>query len=133
MRSIKLFAVGVFIILSSCKKAQVSTANFYVAFKATLTGASETPANPSAATGTALATYNQNTKILLINITYSGVTATAAHIHKGTVAVAGAIIFPFTSLASPINYTSVALDETPEADLLANLYYVNIHSAAYPN
>ena len=133
MRSIKLFAVGVFIIFSSCKKTQVSTANFYVAFKATLTGASETPANASAATGTALATYNQNTRILLINVTYSGVTATAGHVHKGAVGVAGAIVFPFSSLTSPINYTRIALDATQEADLLANLYYVNIHSAAYPN
>jgi hypothetical protein len=60
-------------------------------------------------------------------------TATASHIHKGAVGVSGDVIFGFTPpITSPISYTSVALDATQEADLNANLYYVNIHSTAFP-
>lgn len=131
MRSIKFLAL-VSMLIISCKKTTVNTQNFYVAFKATLNGASETPANSSAATGTASATYNLNTRVLLVNVTYTGLTATMAHIHKGAVGVGGGIIFTITNLASPIN-TSFTLDAAQEADLLANLYYVNIHSAAYIN
>ncbi len=123
----------VVITITSCSKPQVSTQNYYVAFKATLNGASETPVNPSAASGTATATYNKNTRILNINVTYTGITATLAHIHKGAVGVAGGTVFTFPKLTSPIYYTSTELDATQETDLLANLYYVNIHSAAYPN
>ena len=66
-------------------------------------------------------------------VNYSGVTATNSHIHKGAAGVSGGVVFGFTSpITSPVNYTSVALDAAQEADLNANLYYVNIHSAAFP-
>ncbi|MDQ6755517.1 MAG: CHRD domain-containing protein [Bacteroidota bacterium] len=133
MSSFKVVFVFVIFLAISCKKATISEANYYFAFSATLKGSNETPPNNSTASGTASATYNINTKILKINVTYSGLTATAAHIHKGAVGVSGPVIFPFTGFASPINYTSVALDSTKEADLMANLFYVNIHSIAFPN
>jgi hypothetical protein len=75
---------------------------------------------------------NTTTKIFTVTVTYTGVTATASHIHKGAIGVARPIIFPFTNIASPITYTSAALDATMEADLMANLYYANVHSAAFP-
>ncbi len=104
-----------------------------VRFSATINGANESSPNPSTATGSATATFNKDTKILTVNVTYSGVTATAAHIHKGAVGVSGGVIFGFSSpVTSPINYISPALDAGQEADLMANLYYVNIHSTAYP-
>jgi len=132
MRALKLFSLAI-IILTSCGKTSVQTNNYFVAFSATLNGASEVPANVSAAKGTASAVYNKSTGILTVNVTWSGLTATAAHIHTGAVGVSGAIIFTFPNLTSPINYTSVALTGVQESDLLANLYYVDIHSAAYPN
>jgi hypothetical protein len=101
-------------------------------FKAVINGAVETPANASTATGTATLTFNNDTKIFNIVVQYSGVNATMAHIHKGEVGVAGSVIFGFDNPASPINYTSPVLDATQEADLMANLYYVNIHSAQFP-
>jgi hypothetical protein len=111
-----------------------------VAFAATVNGASEVPANSSTATGSSTATYNTDTKILTntdtkiltVTTTYSGLTPIAGHIHKGAVGVSGGVIFPFTNLSSPINYTSPPLDAAQEADLMANLYYVNLHSATYP-
>ncbi len=104
-----------------------------VVFKATINGVSEVPVNTSVAVGTATLTFNKDTKIFTLVVNYSGVNATASHIHKGAAGVSGGVVFGFTSpITSPINYTSVALDATQETDLMANLYYVNIHSAAFP-
>ena len=114
----------------SCKKDDAESNT--VTYTATLKGTSEVPSNASAATGMANFTYNKTTYALSGTVTFSGITPTGAHIHKGAVGVAGGVIFPLTPLVSPINFTSVVLDATQRADLLANLYYVNIHSAAFP-
>jgi hypothetical protein len=103
-----------------------------VTFLATLNGASEETPTGSSATGTATLTFNTTTKIFTITVTHSIAAPTNGHIHKGAVGASGPPVFPFTSFASPITYTSVALDATQEADLNANLYYVNIHTAAFP-
>lgn len=125
-----IFLAGVLITAGSCKKDDPDP---NVIFLATINGASEVPVNASTATGTANLTFNKDTKIFSIVTNFSGVTATNAHIHKGALGVSGGVVFGFTSpITSPINYTSVALDATQEADLNANLYYVNIHSTAFP-
>ncbi len=100
-------------------------------FSATLNGAAEVPATPSTATGSATATYNDNTNILTVTTTYTGMTVSAAHIHKGAVGVAGDVVFPITDLLSPMVLTTTALTAEQEADLKANLYYINLHSATY--
>ena len=122
------------VIFNACNKDDNNSTPTITNFSGTLSGANETPPNSSAATGTADFSYNSDTKILSGTVTYSGITPVAAHIHKGAVGEAGAVIFPLgeTSLASPISFTSVPLDATQEADLMNNLYYVNIHSTAYP-
>ena len=131
--NMKLLLAGIFsVFIFSCNKSETSPDINHVAFSATLKGSSETPPNASLASGTASSVYNTQTRVLLINVTYSGLTATAAHIHKGAPGVSGPVIFGFTSITLPINYTTVAFDSTMEADLMSNLYYVNIHSAAYP-
>ena len=126
-----LFFCGAFI---SCDKGKdpAPVVNPYIIFTATLNGASEVPATPSIATGSATLNFNTTTKIFSVTVTYSGFTATAAHIHKGPTNIAGPVVFGFSSPTSPINYTSVALDATQEADLMTNQYYVNVHSAVYP-
>ena|SRR5687767_4185783 len=131
-RLIKLLSIALltFFVISCDKDDDAPNPN--VAFTATLNGASESSPNNSTATGSSTATFNKDTKILTITTTYSGLTATAGHIHKGAVGVAGGVVFPFTNLTSPINLTTPPLDATQEADLMANLYYVNIHSAAFP-
>lgn len=103
-----------------------------VTFAATLNGASEESPNASTATGTATLTFNTTTKIFTITVTHTVAAPTNGHIHKGAVGVSGPVVFPFASFASPITYTSVALDAAQEADLNANLNYVNIHTAAFP-
>lgn len=117
----------------SCKKDDTTpTPNPNITFLATLNGANEVPANASTATGSATLTFNTSTKILTITVTHTVGTPTAGHIHKAAAGTNGGVIFGFTSPVSPINYTSIALDAAQEADLNANLYYVNIHTAAFP-
>lgn len=104
-------------------------------YTATMNGSNEVPSNSSTATGSATASYNSETKILTTTVTYTGLTVTAAHIHKGAVGVSGNVIFPFTgALTSPINFTSAAaLTAEQQSDLNAGLYYVNLHTAAFVN
>ena len=134
LRFIKLLPLVFLItVAASCKKDSTSTtppAN--VNFAATLSGASETPSNASAATGSATGVYNPTTKILTVTIAYSGITVTVAHLHKGAVGVSGPPEFPLAVTASPISFTSSALSTTDETDLLENKYYVNLHSSAFP-
>jgi hypothetical protein len=117
--------------LNSCKKSDPPVPDPNVTFLATLNGASEVPANASTATGTATLKFNTTTKIFTITVTHSIAAPTNGHIHKAAAGASGPPVFPFTSFASPISYTSVALDAAQEADLNANLYYVNIHTAAF--
>lgn len=128
-----IFLATTLLIAHSCKKSSNNTVvpNPNISFSATINGASEVPANASTATGSATGTFNTTTKILTLTVTYTGVTASNGHIHKGAAGVSGGVIFPFSPFTSPINFSGT-LDAAQEADLLANLYYVNIHSAAFP-
>jgi hypothetical protein len=128
----KFFLLILSVIIMSSSSCKDDDNDNITTFKAVINGASETPVNASTASGTATLTYNNDTKIFTVVVNYTGVTAVAAHIHKGAVGVAGNVIFGFDAPASPINYTSPALDATQEADLMADLYYVNIHSVQYP-
>ena len=105
-----------------------------VTYMATLTAAQEVPPNTSTATGTSTLIYNPNNRTFNATTTYTGLSSavTAGHIHKGAVGVSGPPIFPFTTLTSPIYYTSGMITTEQAADLNAGLYYVNIHSATYP-
>jgi hypothetical protein len=122
------------LLFASCSKSDPVPADPNITFKATLSGANEVPANASAATGSATVTFNNDTKILSLTATFSGITPTAAHIHNAAAGVNGGVVFglgsaPFTS---PVNYTSVALTPTQESELKANNFYVNFHTAAIP-
>jgi hypothetical protein len=96
-----------------------------VTYNATLKGTSEVPANASAAIGLATLTYNPNTKLFTIVVTHDLVAVTGGHIHKGATGINGEVVFPFLTTTSPITYTSVALT--------AGLYYVNLHTASFPD
>jgi len=111
----------------------------------TLSGANEVPANPSTATGTVDGLLDQESRILSLNIMYSDsaasdstssdstFTPTAWHIHKGPADSTGAVVINFgTTFTSPFAFKDT-LTEAQVADLKAGLYYVNIHSAKYPN
>jgi len=141
VKNIFSFVVLLGVLTFSCSKSSnnMTVTPTNTTFTATLNGASETPANASTATGTANFTYNPVTHILSGTLTFSGLTAIAAHIHNGALGVAGPVVFPLGSgseampLTSPVNFTSVALTQQEINDLMAGSYYVNVHSPTYPN
>src|ERR1700690_4481272 len=97
--------------------------------KATLSGASEVPANTSAGKGAADIDYDAATKKMSWKLTYSGLTgaATAAHFHGPAEAGknAGVAVAIPNATSSPID-GSATLPDAQAADLLAGKYYVNI-------
>lgn len=111
--------------------AQAST----MAFHADLTASSQVPPNDSKGAGSADVTYDPSTKTLTWTIVYSGLTgdATAGHFHGPAKAGknAGPVVPLTGSLNSPIK-GSAALTEAQTNDLLAGLWYINIHTAANP-
>lgn len=97
-----------------------------VTFNATLTPVAGTG---SAAYGDAKLEFNQTAKTFEITVTFSGLTATAAHIHGAD----GAPVFPLTNtipLTSPIKL-STTINDAQIAELITNHYYVNVHSTAF--
>jgi len=134
IRFFKLLSViFLIIIFSACKKDNSNNNNnSNVNFAATLSGASESTPNTSTATGSSTGVYNMSSKILTVTTTYSGITVTVGHIHKGETGISGPVEFPFIITASPILFTSSALSISEETDLMENKFYVNLHSAVYP-
>jgi CHRD domain/Bacterial Ig domain/PKD-like domain/Ig-like domain CHU_C associated/CS domain len=113
---------------ATCNLVTVST---------TLSGASEVPANASTATGIVSGTFDKVTKQLLLTISFNGLSAnaSAAHIHKGAVGANGGVVIGFSGVpaATSGSFTySGTLTAGQETDLLAGLYYVNVHNASFP-
>lgn len=144
MRAPKLTAfllpLIIFIIFISCKKtSELERENIYVGKGLAMTGAQETPAVNTSATGAVDAEYNRLTKTLRYKVTFSGLTdsATAAHIHGlGEVGVTAPVVQTFNGFPRRIagSYSgSLLVDgvKIKEEDILANRYYVNIHSKVY--
>ncbi|MBC7886103.1 MAG: CHRD domain-containing protein [Saprospiraceae bacterium] len=132
MKLLIRFSTMLFIVLSMISCGKDDDDDNTDTYKATLNGTSEVPSNSSPATGTATLTLNTTTNVFTLVVTHNLEGITAGHIHKGAVGVSGGVVFPFLTIASPINFTSVALDATQESDLNAGLYYVNLHTVAYP-
>lgn len=104
----------------------------------TLTGAKEVPANASTNTGTVTATYNKDTNVINYTITWTGFEATNMHFHKIADPQPGPVALPIpkvpataTTHTSPLT-GSLTLTDAQETELLANQWYLNIHSQAYP-
>lgn len=104
-----------------------------------LDAAQEVPPNASAATGTAVTTFDETTLELCVTVEFQNLSsnAIAAHIHgPAPVGVNAPILFPFSGVPAA---TSGALAEqcfslTPEQrdQLCSSLFYVNVHSVNFP-
>lgn len=128
-----------FILFDSCDSnndystTDVTPIPITTTFIAGLSGLQEVPKNGSEKFGSAVLIFNNTTKIFTITVNHTVASPTAGHLHVGSFGANGVPIFTFSTLASPFTYTSAALTEAQEADLNAELYYVNIHSATFPN
>ncbi|WP_316634661.1 CHRD domain-containing protein [uncultured Flavobacterium sp.] len=84
----------------------------------------------SMAHGNATLTLNQDAKTFQITVTYTGITPNHGHIHGAD----GAIVFPFPDAVvatSPI-MLNFNITDAQMAELMANHYYVNLHTIAFP-
>lgn len=104
-----------------------------IMFKADMKGATEVPPTNSPANGNAMVTLDTAGKTLAWKITYSGLTgdATAAHFHGP--AAPGANAGPVVDISGKIAEGSVTLTDQQMADLQAGKWYLNIHTAKFPN
>lgn len=102
---------------------------------AILTGAQETPSVTTSATGFGSVVVNSTTRAISGEFNFTGVTATAAHIHTGAAGVAGAPAITLTVDNANFSATVPAgtvLNQTQYDDLMAGNLYVNVHSATNP-
>jgi hypothetical protein len=106
-----------------------------VHFQAKLDGASETPPKVTSGHGAAEVTLDTTAHTLSWTIDYAGLTgpATMAHFHgPAAPGVAATVTVPITgTMASPLVGTA-GLNDGQIGDLLAGLWYINIHTAKYP-
>lgn len=106
-----------------------------VALSTQMRAANEVPVNASAGTGKVDAAFNKDTRLLRWKVTYSGLTGpvTAAHFHgpAGVGSNAG-VALPWPALMNGAGEGSATLTPTQTGDLLAGLWYANIHTAANP-
>lgn len=128
-------------IVASCKKDKNNgnnpDPNVY-SIAATMNGAKEVPANATAGSGTLTGSYNKSTNKLTYTIAWSGLTgtSTAMHFHgpaTTTVSTGVAVGLTITTPGATGGATGeVTLTEAQEADLLAGMWYLNVHTAANP-
>lgn len=149
LTALPLFMVASLFMISSCESdAELKRTSDYSKSGIALTGAQETPAVPSAALGTLDVSYTRSSKILTYTINWSGLTGavTAAHIHGlAPTGYAAGVVQTFSTSAitrcATVSNTScgtykgtLLVDDVivKETDLLNGVYYVNLHTAAYP-
>lgn len=99
-----------------------------------LAGAFETPPVTTSATGMGWLSVNPFTKGVAGRIETTLTLATAAHVHRAPVGVAGPIVIPLSSPSPGVWVTSpgTSLSDDLLASFMKGELYFNVHSAAFP-
>ena len=130
----RLFVYGAAFFAAAQMATVVAPKAETILYKATLTGASETPPNDSKGAGTLAASFDTATKKLDWTIDYSGLTgpAVAAHFHgPAPVGKPAPVEVPLQSpLDSPMK-GSATLTDAQAKDLTDGMMYFNIHTAEH--
>lgn len=125
--------VGILFFAASCSDDDQAPVADIVEFNmASLSAAQEVPLTGSLASGMLMVTYDKTSNKMDYTITYSGVTPTAMHFHKGAVGVAGGVEQEVPGPYSSGMMGTLTLTADQETDLLANGWYLNVHSATSP-
>ncbi len=107
-------------------------------FKVALTGAQQVPPVETAGSGTADLIYDPATRMLIWNITYSGLSApaTMAHFHGPAAAGAnGPVTVWLSNKGSPADSPikgEATLTAEQAAQFTAGQWYINVHTSAHP-
>jgi hypothetical protein len=101
--------------------------------KVTLSGDNQVPPVSTSASGSGTVTVNADCTVSA-NISVTGMTATAAHIHQAEPGKNGPVIVPFTKSGDNAFVAPPGAKMTPEqcAAYKAGNTYVNVHSAKNP-
>jgi len=88
----------------------------------------------SSGIGTATIDYDTDTNLLSWSIIWSGLTGTptAMHFHGAALPNQNAGVQVNTGVAGPPVVGNAVLTPSQEADLLAGLWYINLHTTAFP-
>jgi len=125
---------GAFAMVALLAAASAASAET-IALRATLTAAAQVPPSDSKGTGSATVSYDTASKKLDWKIIYEKLTGdpTAAHFHgPAPVGKNAGPVVPITgSLTSPIQ-GSATLSDAQAKELLAGLWYINVHTVANP-
>lgn len=125
------------LIVLLCCVYSVAAPAALINMSASLSGDQEVPPTSSSGSGSASILFDDASNQLNWTITFSGLTgaATGAHFHgpapAGTNASVQVNIGSISGLTSPM-IGATAISEAQEADLLAGLWYINIHTAQFP-
>lgn len=103
-----------------------------ITYNLQLSGNKVDPPNASGETGIFTATYYKATRTLSYTLSFTGPTPTGWHIHKTDITSPGPIIFDLGTTTSSTTSGTLVLSERQEAELVSGLYYVDIHTTAYP-
>lgn len=124
-----LAAIGVLAVMVIGIPASAET----MMFKADLKGANEVPPNDSGGQGNAMVTLDTEGKIVSWKITYKGLTGDAAAAHFHGPADSGANAGPAVDISGKIDEGSASVTDQQIADIQSIKWYLNIHTAKYPD
>lgn len=120
-----------------CPKSLLTSASGGRAFTVALTGEAESPAGDPVSTGTSTIRLRAGQGQLCYAIAAeNSEPAVASHIHRGAAGTAGPVVVPLgTPNAAGKSAGCAATPRALVAAILANPagYYVNVHTAAFPN
>lgn len=104
------------------------------AFNTVLTGREIIPAIASNAFGTGIVTVNLDTRIMIATVVTTGIAETEVHIHVAPFGAVGATQFALARTAGTTLWTaSAVLDDAQWRALRSGNFYMDVHSAAFPN
>ncbi len=122
-----LLGTAVAVVLSA------NAANAGSLYIADLRGANENPANTSPFTGRGYLILNDAETVATVTATHNvDATLTAGHIHRGTAAVNGPVIFPFPQPQSPMGPLTWNIPAADVVNLKALGLYMNFHTSVFP-
>ncbi len=110
-------------------------------YGAVLEGANEVPAVVTTSTGTFNAYFDPQTRQLFWLLDVTGTPGiNGAHIHLGAAGVNGAVVYNLLTIAGVTTFTPatpiggvISLTAADVANLDGGTFYVNVHTAAFPN
>jgi len=104
------------------------------AFNTVLTGREEIPAVASSAFGTGIVTVNLDTRIMIASVVTTGIAETGVHLHVAPVGAIGAAQFALARTPGTTLWTaSAVLDDAQWRALRSGNFYMDVHSATFPN